>query len=706
MMTRGRIGLAVLLVALAGTAIWVVRPNARPATNLLLITLDTTRADRLGCYGYERALTPALDRLAEEGLLFEWAYAPAPLTLPSHASLFTGLYPPEHGLRTNGRGRLGGSVPSLPAELKSRGYECGAFVASFVLDARFGLDRGFDVYDDDLTSADATPDALQRQRNGESVVNAALEWLRQPRRQPFFGWVHLYDPHFPYEAHDELFDGQFRDSPYDGEIAYVDRQVQRLIDHLESTGERDRTLVVVVGDHGEGLGEHVERTHGYTLYNATQHVPLILSLPDRIPRGQRVETAVALVDVYPTLREVLGLPPAESISGQSLSAAFSGQRLVDRLCYAATDDPFLQNGWSPLRSLTAGRWKYVRSTIPELYDLVADPGERTNLAMDQDAQRDDMARKLAEFEQQFQQRNAEAVQLSAAERKTLESLGYLGSPKGRTDRPAAELPDVKVMLPFDVAVQLALDDLQFQRVEQAIERLRHVVSESREHVAARVYLGQALEQNGEFDEAVTWYQDALRLKPDHPDALVHLGAAKVSQGAVAEAIPLFREALRVDPHSAPAHFNLGLALGKTGDLPQAIRQLDAALRSDDLLPNAHGALGEMLIVSGRAREAAVHLRREIELHPKTLEARVNLSLLEASANPEGAEQLLREALALQPEHPQALYNLGALQLMRGRPEAAIEPLSAVVRLAPNHPRAAAELERARKLISEQGQKTP
>jgi tetratricopeptide (TPR) repeat protein len=311
-----------------------------------------------------------------------------------------------------------------------------------------------------------------------------------------------------------------------------------------------------------------------------------------------------------------------------------------------------------------------------------------------------MERALSEFEQRLTERSAEAVNLSVAERRTLESLGYLGGPMGKVAQPLAELPDVKVMLPFDVAVQDALDELQANRVEIAVGRLRRVVEESREHVAARIYLGQALEQQGQLEEAVQWYQDALRLKPDHPDALVHLGSARVAQGALSEAVPLFREALRVDPNSATAHFNLALALGKLGDLPQAIRQLEAALRVDDLLPNAHAALGQMLIQSGRHDEAAVHLQREIERHPSSIEARVNLATVRAIVDPDGAEHLLREALSLNPEHPHALYNLGALLLMRGRPSEALEPLSAAVRLAPHHPRAAAELERARRLADQ------
>src|SRR5665213_318660 len=284
---------------LAAAAVWLLSRPRPP--HVLLITLDTTRADRLGCYGCTQSRTPVFDALASSGILCERALTVAPQTLPAHASMFTGLYPLESGVRTNGRGRLDESIPTLAQALKRQGYDTAAFVASFVVDRKFGLDAGFNTYDDDFVGDEPVGEAMQRQRRGESVVNAALQWLRLKREKPFFCWVHLYDPHAPYLAHTELFGNDYVDRPYDAEIAYVDLQAGRLVNFLKSRGLEQETLIVVVGDHGEGLGEHVEKGHGMTLYDESLHVPLIFRHVGRLPAGKRVPENISLVDLSPTI---------------------------------------------------------------------------------------------------------------------------------------------------------------------------------------------------------------------------------------------------------------------------------------------------------------------------------------------------------------------------------------------------------------------
>lgn len=697
MSTRQKIisGLAALLVLGLLAVCYFVSPR-RPVTNVLFITLDTTRADRLGCYGYARALTPALDRVANDGVLFERAYSPVPLTLPSHASMFTGLYPTEHGLTTNGRSQLDAAIPTLATGLESAGYDTGAFVASFVVDAKFGLKNGFSVYDDDMSRAEPTGDALHRQRDGRVVTDAALAWLQSPRTTPFFCWVHLYDAHVPYVAHPAEFENRFRDQLYDGEIAYVDLQVQRLLDQLKQLNLDDETLVVIAGDHGESLGDHLERTHGYTLYEATQRVPLMFRLPKRLVAGHRAPEVVSLVDVYPTVLDLLGLSAPVRVTGRSLLPALQGKPMSDRPVHSATDDPFLQNGWSPLRSVTTERWKYIRTAKPELYDLQADPGEAKNLAQSNGPELTRMAETLERLESQMSRREAAAVQLSGAERRALESLGYVRGP-GSLSEPtgASELPDIKDMLRYDVATQAALDLLAQNKVPEAVSQLREVVAESPFHVASRVMLGEALERQGKMDEALTWYQDALKIKADSLDALVHLGSALASLGRTNEAVTQLDEALRIDPLSTSARYNLGLAMLYLGKADEAIAQLEETLRIDEDFPNARAALGRTLIALGRPADAMPYLKEEIEHNPKSVEARLNLATLIADSDPDSAERLLREALRLGPEDPQANYNLGAFLLFRGRTKEAIAPLEEAVRLMPKHPRAAAELERAK-----------
>ena len=679
--------------------------RSKPTINVLFITLDTTRADRLGCCQYSKAVTPALDRLAEQGVLFERAYSPAPLTLPSHATMFTGLYPPEHGLRTNGRGRLDTSIPTLPEIAAKAGYDTAAFVASFVVDSKFGLDRGFGVYNDDLSTAEVADEAIHRQRDGKLVVDAALGWLQQPRETPFFCWVHLYDPHFPYLPHEVEFGKRFADQPYDAEIAYTDRQVSRLLEHLTAAGLDEQTLVVVVGDHGEGLGEHVERTHGYTVYDATQRVPLIVRLPGKAVAGHRCQQPVPLVDLAPTFLELLRLRVPAPMTGRSLSAALSGQPIENRLCFGGTDDPFLQNGWSPLQFLVDGDWKYIRSTKPELYDLKQDPGERKNLAGSTDPE---LARRFAQMEQQLDDlqqtlvpRKTAAVQLSANEQRALESLGYLGGRKVENSTGTGEiLPDVKDMLPFDSAAQEAHELLHAGQIEPAMVKLKEIIAKSPTHVAARIFLGEALQNQNQLKAAITSYQDALKIKPDSTDALLHLGTAFVIQGRLNEAIAKFDEAVRVDPESSAAHYNLGLGLAQLGRLDEAIAHYREAIEHDSGFADVQTALGNALIAMGQTDDAIACFKQELQINPRAVDARINLAVLQSQSQPQAAHQYLLEAIQINPKNAQAQYNLGAFLMLRGKASEAIEPLSEAVRLAPNHPRARKELERARAQVQE------
>jgi arylsulfatase A-like enzyme/Flp pilus assembly protein TadD len=699
--TRLPAGIAIgllLLVVVGGGFWWFGWPQ--PTTNLLFITLDTTRADRLGCYGYTAAATPTLDRLAAAGIRFDRAYSPAPLTLPAHASLFTGLYPPEHGLRTNGRGRLDESLPTLPELLRDAGYETAAFVSSFVLERRFGLGRGWTNYDDNLTRDSTASDSLQRTRSAVDVVDAALTWLGARRTRPFCMWVHFYDPHFPYDAHTADFGDQFRDRPYDGELASVDRQIARLLAALDQSGQRQNTWIIVAGDHGEGFGDHLERTHGYTLYDSTQRVPLLMEWPGHILPNQIAAAPVSLVDVVPTVVGQFGLRRVAGLKGSSLAPAFQSQPLSGRICYSMTDDPFLQNGWSPLRSVVQGQWKYIHTRSPELYDLDADPGETNNVYATRTQAAAELEKTFVEFERTLRERTAKPVQLTAREQRALEGLGYLGGRRVPDGSQIQDAPDVKEMLPFDVAAQDALDLLHAGDVEGAVTRFRTIVAESPTHLSARVFLGEALEQQGRADEAVTFYAAALKLKPDHIDALVHLGTARASQGHPDEAVAHFDEALRLNPESTSARYNLSLVLNQLGRLDEARQQLEETLRLDEIFLNAHAALANVLIQQGRMAPALTHLQQEVDLNPRAWEARLNLAVLLAEKDPAAAEKWLAQAERISPDNPQVLYNRGAFLLMRQQPEEAIPYLERAIAHSPTqNPRAIQELERARRLVS-------
>jgi arylsulfatase A-like enzyme len=350
--------------------------RGRPAWNVLILTLDTTRADRLGAYGFAAANTPNIDRVAREGVLFEQAESAAPLTLPAHTSLFTGRFPFQHGVRDNGAVLDPGEL-TLAQVLQTRGFRTAAFPASYVLDARWGLTRGFDLYDGTFGyRGDGSPGHGMR-RSADQIVDRALAWLDTASDARFFGWLHFYDAHTPYDPPQ----GQaYTATGYQGEIAFIDSQIGRVLAFLDARHLRDHTLVVLVGDHGESLGEHGERTHGLFVYEAVTRVPLIISAPSSRMRGRRVTDVVRSVDVMPTVLDLLGIRVPSSVAGMTLAPRMIGAtREAEVDTYSETMYPRYHFGWSGLRALRAGRFKLIDAPRPELYDLATDPGEEHNL---------------------------------------------------------------------------------------------------------------------------------------------------------------------------------------------------------------------------------------------------------------------------------------------------------------------------------------
>lgn len=663
---------------------WWTRP---PRLNVLIITLDTTRADHLGCYGDSQAETPVLDGLADRGLLFEHAYATAPLTLPSHASLFTGLYPPEHGLLTNGKSRLDDEVSTLAEILLSKGYETGAFVASFVLDSKFGLDQGFQTYGDDLTGTDPADEALHRHRSGDRVVDEALEWLTGHSRQPFLCWVHLYDPHTPYREHQEIFGDRFRGRPYDAEIAFADQQVGRLLEFLQTQQLDDRTVVVVVGDHGEGLGDHQERRHGQMLYNSTMQVPLILAGADGVTAGSRVSDPVSQIDLLPTLLAILNLGTDHPISGRSLIQVASDKEEQPRLLYGATDEPLLESGWSPLRSLTGARWKYIRTTHPELYDLASDPDELNNLAEKQSDLTAEFEEKLIEFESRMRRRSGADVHLSPAEQRALASLGYAGS--SGEDGPTTEsLPDIKNMIGHYNALEDARTLLETGQLDEAERALKKIVSAAPAYELAEISLGDACFQQRKLDEALSIYQRVLQKNPDCALAEMHIGDIREAQGRYADALQHYLKTLTLEPDSAKLHYNLGRILVLLGRIPEAKEHFKTALEIDPGFVFAHIELGTALVREARPQEALAQYRLALQYDANSLHAHMNLAMLQMKQGRRGeALEHLKQSARISPDDAEVRLQLGAALAAAGDIDEAIVHLAESARLRPTDPRA-------------------
>lgn len=675
----------ILVIVLIGVG-WGWMVWRQPRLNVLIITLDTTRADRLGCYGHQGAQTPILDQLAAQGALFEHAYTPAPLTLPAHSSLFTGLYPPEHGLRTNGKDRLATDIPTLATELRRRQYATGAFVASFVLDSKFGLDRGFQTYDDDLTGTTPADEALHRNRNGNVVVDRALQWLEGNFQQPFLCWVHLYDPHAPYVEHPELFGDQFRGRAYDAEIAFVDRQVARLLEFLKMRRLSDRTLVIVVGDHGEGLDEHQERRHGQMLYNSTMHVPLIVSLPGRISPGQRIAAPVSLVDLCPTMLEQLGMPLTARISGRSLNGLLRGQSGPPRGLYGETDEPFLESGWSPLRSLTTEKWKYIRTPQVELYDLTVDPAEKTNLAGQEAGQVEVLEQQLAELEQNLVQRQGAAVSLSPEEQRRLASLGYVGGQTVRDPaQPDSQLLDIKDMIVHYNSLEDARHLIDAGHLDKAAESLQAIVKAAPQFELAEIALGDVHLLRRDFEAANAVYRAVLKRNPESALAHCHLGDVQEAQGQFAAAARHYQDALQREPDSAKLHYNLGRTLVLQQNDQAAIPHFEAALELDPGYVFALVELGTALFRQGQAAAALEHYDTALKYDANALPAHLNAAMVLANLGriPEVLAHL-EAAVKISPLDAQIQFQLGTVLAAQGQAAEAVQHLKEAVRLDPKH----------------------
>jgi len=592
-------------------------PPARP--NVVLVTLDTVRADRMGFLGSRLGLTPNLDALARQSVVFERAYAQAPMTTVSHATLLTGTYPQFHGVDDFGV-PLPAAVPYLPDLLRKAGYRTGAFVGSLVLEPQEGLasgfDRGFHVYDAGFRGKRGDEDRYQSvERRGAAVMARAVPWLDQ--RSPFFLWVHLFDAHAPYDP-PPPFAGRYRASPYDGEIAYVDRTVGSLLEALRAKGLFEKTLIVVASDHGEGLGDHGEETHGVFLYDATIHVPLIVKMPAGRFAGRVEKSRVSLVDVAPTVLNALGLPVSSPMQGVSLLPLIQGSASPDRPSFSETTYPSRAFGWSGLTAWRSDRFLFVRAPRPELYDVVADPAAKSDLSQ---SRRDDL-RRVALQEEAFRKRTTAPLSAGAGGDKPnqavseLLSLGYVG---GRT--PSSGNADPKDKISIANAVHAAIAAVERGDSQKAAQLLQPIVAADPRNHLALTQLGIAQSRLGRYRDAIAALQTSVDLDPQALLAQYELGRVLFETNRFPEAAERFRVVVAGMPGWADARFALASALARTERKPEAVRELQAVLALDENHFQAHLLLGRLLTISGEPEAALPRLQRAVELEPQSAEAR-------------------------------------------------------------------------------------
>ena len=632
---------------------------AKPASNVVLITIDTLRADHVGCYGYKQIKTPNIDGLAAEGTRFDRAFAVVPVTLPSHSSILTGAYPMLSGMHDFSGNKLSPLQPTLASVLKQAGYQTGAVIAAAVLDSRFGLNQGFDFYYDHFEFSrldEANLDEMQRP--GNVVADVALDWLekewlkdglaKNPQKK-FFLWMHLYDPHLPYHL-PEPYANEYAARPYDGEIAFADEQVGRLLRFLKEKGIYQNTVIVLCGDHGESLGEHGEKTHGFFIYNATMHVPLIIKLPkNRLPgngTGRAVGDPVSLVDLMPTILGAVGVEIPSQVQGRSLLSELRSEHDDrepddksdrDRVLYGETFLPRIHFNWSELRGSENIKYHFIDAPRPELYDLTKDPGEVHNLFTEKKAVAEEMHAKLVGMIRDYSagKELAEKTGLDPALMERLKSLGYAGFSGGSdpsSNDPAISsrsLPDPKDRVATYELISDAIADSQHGRYQESIEKLKSVIKTEPNSVPAHYMQGLNYYRLKMFTEAVDELQKTVQLSPDYALAFFNLGMAQAHAGQIDATIATLQKALQLDATNFEAAFNLGVAFLQKQQLAPAVEAFRQSVTINPEFARGHRALGESLIYQGKLDEAISELRRAVELAPQ--ESIMHQSLAKALA---------------------------------------------------------------------------
>jgi arylsulfatase A-like enzyme/Flp pilus assembly protein TadD len=665
--------IAVLVVAAAALAVWRPRPSPSVAApvrdNILLVTLDTTRADHLGAYGYARARTRHLDRLAAEGVRFDRAFSPAPITLPAHASIFTGLYPFEHGVRNNGNFYLPDRFDTLATNLSRAGYRTAAFVSTFILDRRYGLARGFDEYDDRMQGPDAQVVSLEAERRGDRTALALSAWLdaHAADGRPFFAWLHLYDPHEPYRA-PQPFRDAFTDAPYDGEVAFTDAIVASILDKLTQLGAADRTIVAVIGDHGESLGDHGEETHSMFVYDAAIRVPLILWRPGRLPAGKVVTEIVRATDLAPTLLDLVGAPPLATRNGRSLLPAIRGSdRGEAPPVYAETYLPQFYLNWAPLRTLRDDRWKFIDAPRPELYDVSRDPSEAHDLSTAQPRTADGMRAALT----QLTGGSEGAMHAGSLDREVVEklaSLGYVGAGAGTAAPGAAsERRDPKDVIALFNLLRRANNAVRERRFADALPVLRQVLDKDPRNAFARLVLGSAYMGMEQYPRAIEEYRQYLAIVPTSSYAHQWMAICYVRMGDQANALRETEAALAIDPRYADARVLRGGVFASRGDYAGSISELRAAVDTDPAKPQVRLDLAKVLDEAGRKEDARREYETILKTNPDYAPALTGLGVLQAQDGRfEEASGLFRKALALDPSSDGTRLNLARTLDRQGR----------------------------------------
>ena len=689
-------GAAVVLTA-AAVLFLRLRPTSFPrlagdATyNVVLITVDTLRADRIGCYGLAGAETPTMDAFAAGGVRFENCSSATPLTLPSHTTILTGTLPPFHGVRDNGGFIAPAELVTIAEAYKERGFATAAFVGAYVLDSKWGLNQGFDYYFDQFDLSRFEKISLGNvQRPGNEVMDEALRWLegKAGAETPFFAWVHLYDPHTPYEP-PPPYRERYAKHPYQGEIAYTDTQLARLWSFLDERNLRERTYLVFASDHGESLGEHQETTHGFFVYEESVHVPLIVVTPFRPLQGVVSPAVVSLADILPTLCEMSGFPAPARVQGSSLVPFFlDPDRPSERLAYAETFYPRFHYGWSELTSVRDGRYKIILSPEPELYDLAADPDEAANIIEKERAVFLALNERAAAFAAEAGRGGFELDyrKIDEETRAKLAALGYIGSfsdpSKLKGKRLASPRNKIGIFNELSRAREMGLEG----DADQAIATIRAIIAEDPEISDAHFSLGNIYFRLRRFDDAIAAFRVALDKKPDDIFTVINIANSYLAMGRVPDAEKFVVDYLASGFSDSQLYFLLGNLNFMRKDYERAVSYLKQCLSLNSESASSYNLLGAIYTIQDSFDLARQNLDTARRLNPRLSTVNYNLALLhEKRGDAAGAAAAYREEIVHTPKHFRSLYNLSRLYRQSGEEDLELEMLRRCLEVDPDFP---------------------
>ena len=704
-------------------------PGDAKGYNLIIITMDTTRADHLECYGNRAVRTPNLNDMARHGVLFANAFTPSPSTLPGHSSIMTGLYPYHHGARANGTFKLGPSQTTLAEILKQHGYATGAAISAYVLDSRFGISQGFDDFNDDLSKGVKWAPHMFRERPAEYTNEVVFKWLDEHVSQgsendsfpPFFFWVHYFDDHAPYMPA-EPFRTQYAGHLYDGEIAYVDANIGKLLTKLKDLGIRDKTLIVVAGDHGEGLGEHGEQTHSLLTYDATLHTPLIFNSPTLLPTGRVVRRTVSNVDIVPTVLDLLGVNVGKKFDGVSLAA---DPKTWPQGIYFETIATLTLHGWAPLFGIRHNDVKYIHAPTPEIYDIKNDPKELNNLFNKRPEQAVALSMELEEHVSKdpfFGKSHVQIAAMAPDVAKKLAALGYVGSKSGGSiDVAAAAEFDPKDMVPHWEKITKANNQIASGKFSKGVAMLEECVQEVPKDVWALRSLSTAYMSMGKVDEAEQTMQKALKLEkhdsgiylslarlyirkkkfdeaekainqadtidPNLAGVVATRAALAAAENQIKKAEKLYQEAIKLDPGTTGpgSYVEMGGIYLQALQLDKAREAFENAIKLDSLNAGAHAGLANVFIEEGKLDEAQKELQIALRFNPNQPLVLASLaSLYDKKHEFERAKTLAERALDINAHFFPALNNLGLILKHTGHLDKAMELFNKALELQPRY----------------------